>query len=279
VSASGGADRAGADSVGADAARAGSDGADAARAGSAGADAARAGSAGTAPGAEAASARDRLVVALDVPSLDEATELARTLAGEVGWFKVGLELFAAHGPAAVAAVRQHGPVFLDVKLHDIPTTVERAAQRIAELGVGLVTVHASGGATMVRAAVQGLGDAGRVLAVTVLTSMSDDDLASINAPAAASQVPALAMLAVLAGAPGLVCAPRDLRAVRRAIGDESLLVTPGIRPGGAGDDDHARAATPRSAVEDGADLLVVGRPITRAEDPVAAARAIVATLP
>jgi orotidine-5'-phosphate decarboxylase len=222
--------------------------------------------------------QDRIAVALDVPTLDEAVALARSLAGEVGWFKVGLELFAAHGPDAVAAIREHGPVFLDVKLHDIPTTVERAARRIAELGAGLVTVHASGGTTMVRAAVEGLGDAGRVLAVTVLTSMSDDDLASINAPGAGTQVPALALLAVLAGAPGLVCAPRDLKAVRRAVGPEPLLVTPGIRPGGRGDDDHARAATPKAAVEDGADLLVIGRPITRADDPVAAVRTIAATL-
>jgi orotidine-5'-phosphate decarboxylase len=228
--------------------------------------------------APATTAHERLVVALDVPTLDAAAGLARDLAGEVGWFKVGLELFAAHGPAAVEAVRGYGPVFLDVKLHDIPTTVERAATRIAGLGVGLVTVHAGGGAAMVRAAVAGLGDAARVLAVTVLTSMSDEDLASVNAPPAATQVPALARLATGAGAPGLVCAPRDLPAVRAAVGRDVLLVTPGIRPGDRDVDDHARAATPRQAVADGADLLVVGRPITRADDPVAAARAIAAEL-
>ncbi len=222
---------------------------------------------------------ERLVVALDVPTLDAAAGLARDLAGEVGWFKVGLELFAAHGPAAVEAIGAYGPVFLDVKLHDIPTTVERAASRIATLGVGLVTVHAGGGTAMVRAAVAGLGDAGRVLAVTVLTSMSDDDLASVNAPPAATQVPALARLATEAGAPGLVCAPRDLTAVRAAVGPSVLLVTPGIRPGDRDVDDHARAATPRQAAQDGADLLVVGRPITRADDPVVAARAIAAELP
>jgi orotidine-5'-phosphate decarboxylase len=233
---------------------------------------ARAATAGATP------AHERLVVALDVPTLAAAAGLARDLAGEVGWFKVGLELFAAHGPAAVEAVGGYGPVFLDVKLHDIPTTVERAASRIASLGVGLVTVHAGGGAAMVRAAVAGLGDAGRVLAVTVLTSMSDEDLASVNAPPAATQVPALARLATAAGAPGLVCAPRDLPAVRAAVGPDVLLVTPGIRPGDRDVDDHARAATPRQAVVDGADLLVVGRPITRADDPVAAARAIAAEL-
>jgi orotidine-5'-phosphate decarboxylase len=226
----------------------------------------------------AAAGRERIAVALDVPTLDEAVGLARTLEGEVGWCKVGLELFAAHGPQAVAAVRRHAPVFLDVKLHDIPTTVERATRRIAELDVGLLTVHASGGPAMVQAAVEGLGDAGRVLAVTVLTSMSDADLAALNAPPAAEQVPALAEMAVAAGAPGLVCAPRDLVAVRRAVGPDVLLVTPGIRPAGSGDDDHARAATPAAAARDGADLLVVGRPITRADDPLAAARAIAAEL-
>ena len=226
----------------------------------------------------AAVGRERIAVALDVPTLDEAVGLARTLESAVGWCKGGLELFAAHGPQAVAAVRRHAPVFLDVKLHDIPTTVERAARRIAELDVGLLTVHASGGPAMVQAAVEGLGDAGRVLAVTVLTSLSDADLAAVNAPPAAEQVPALAEMAVAAGAPGLVCAPRDLVAVRRAVGHDVMLVTPGIRPSGSGDDDHARAATPAAAARDGADLLVVGRPITRADDPVAAAQAIAAEL-
>jgi len=222
---------------------------------------------------------DRIAVALDVASVREADLLAASLVGAVGWFKVGLELYLAHGPEVVTAIRTHGPVFLDVKLHDIPTTVERAAARIAELGVGLVTVHAGGGADMVRAAVDGLGGHGQVLAVTVLTSMSDDDLASVGAPGAASQVPRLAGLAVEAGATGLVCAPRDLRVVRETVGPDVLLVTPGIRPSGTGEDDHARAATPASAVADGADLLVIGRPITRADDPVAAARAIAAELP
>jgi orotidine-5'-phosphate decarboxylase len=225
---------------------------------------------------------ERICVALDVPTLEEAEALASKLAGEVGCFKVGLELFAALGPDAVRAVRAHGPVFLDLKLHDIPTTVGRAAQRLGELGVDLLTVHASGGRGMVAAAVEGLaaaaGGAGRVLAVTVLTSMSDDDLASVNVPGAATQVPTLARLAVDAGAGGLVCAPRDLAGLRSAVGGDPLVVTPGIRSAGAGDDDHARGATPLAAVEAGADLLVVGRPITRAEDPLAAARAVAAEL-
>ena len=220
---------------------------------------------------------ERLVVALDVPSLDAAEALAEQLVGAVGWFKVGLELFAAHGPAAVEAIRRHGPVFLDVKLHDVPTTVERAAGRIADLGVGLVTVHAGGGAEMVAAAVRGLGGDGEILAVTVLTSTSDDELAALGVEPAAVQVPRLARLATAAGAPGLVCAPRDLAAVRQAVGPTVRLVTPGIRPDDAGSDDHARAATPPAAIAAGADLLVIGRPITRAADPVAAAEALAAS--
>lgn len=219
----------------------------------------------------------RLCVALDVPTLAEAEELAASLAGSVGWFKVGLELFAAHGPEAVRALRPHGPIFLDVKLHDIPTQVGRTARRIAELDVGLLTVHAAGGAEMVRAAVEGLAEGdgrGRVLAVTVLTSMSPQDLVSVNVPPAATQVPTLATLAVEAGAPGLVCAPRDLAVVRAAVGGGPMLVTPGIRVDGADENDHARAATPARAIADGADLLVVGRPITRARDPLAAVAAL-----
>ncbi len=221
---------------------------------------------------------ERLIVALDLPTLAEAEELAGNLAGEVGWFKVGLELFAAHGPDAVRVIAAHGPVFLDLKLHDIPTTVERSAARIAGLGARLVTVHAGGGPAMVAAAVSGLGDAAEVLAVTVLTSTSDTELAALGQDPASVQVPRLARLAVDAGAPGLVCAPRDLAAVRDAVGPTPRLVTPGIRPAAAGIDDHARSATPARAIADGADLLVVGRPITRADDPRAAARAIAAGL-
>ncbi len=227
-------------------------------------------------------ADDPIIVALDVPDLDEAEALARSLAGEVGWFKVGLELFGAHGPDAVRRIAPYGRIFLDMKLHDIPTTVGRASRTLGRLGVALLTVHTAGGTAMLRAAVDGLaagaddvgGDVGRVLGVTVLTSMSDDDLDSVSAPPATQQVPHLARLAVAAGVPGLVCAPRDLTSVREAVGSDTLLVVPGVRPAGSDVDDHARAATPREALADGADLLVIGRPITRAEDPVAAARAI-----
>ena len=229
-----------------------------------------------------------VAVALDVPTLARAGELAAALAGEVAVCKVGLELFSAHGAQAVREVGAHAPVFLDLKLHDIPTTVGRAARVIGGLGVAMLTVHASGGQAMVRAAVAGLaeghaaaGGAGEppiVLGVTVLTSMSDNDLASIAMPPAAEQVTRLALLAVEAGAQGLVCAPSDVAAVRGAVGPDVTLVTPGVRPAGASADDQARIATPAQAVAAGADLLVIGRPITRAEDPVAAARAVAAEL-
>ncbi len=225
-------------------------------------------------------------MALDVPELDQATELARRLEGEVGCFKVGLELFGGHGPAAVERIGTYGPVFLDLKLHDIPTTVERSARRLGRLGVTMLTVHGLGGPTMVTAAVAGLADGAKgaagptpmILAVTVLTSMSDDELDAVCLPSADQEVPALARMATQAGAPGLVCAPADLARVRAAVGEQPTLVTPGVRPAGAGSDDHARGATPSAAVQAGADYLVVGRPITRAADPVAAVRSILAEL-
>lgn len=227
-----------------------------------------------------------IIVALDVPELDQAVGLAQRLAGEVGHFKVGLELFAAAGPDGVRAIAEFGPVFLDLKLFDIPTTVGRAATRLGRLGVSMLTVHATGGAGMIQAAVDGLADGSRgssgpqpiVLAVTVLTSLSDTDLASVNLPDAGTQVPHVASLATRSGAQGLVCAPKDLVAVRAAVGDGPTIVTPGVRPAGAGTDDHARAATPKDAIALGADHLVIGRPITRAADPVAAARAIRASI-
>lgn len=221
---------------------------------------------------------DRIAVALDVPTLAEAEALAATLTGHVGWFKVGLELFVAHGPDAVAAVGAHGPVFLDLKLHDIPTTVARAVRTAAGAGAGLLTVHAAGGPTMLRAAVEAAAADVRLVAVTVLTSLGAEDLAALALPPAAARVPNLARLAVDAGVDALVCAPADLDGVRAAVGAAPLLITPGIRPDPARVDDHARALGPAEAVAAGADLLVVGRPITRAEDPAAAADAIAAAL-
>ena len=198
----------------------------------------------------------------------------------MGLLKVGLEIFAAEGPAAVRAAAALGrPVFLDLKLHDIPHTVEGAARRAAESGAALLTVHASGGSRMVEAAVRGAGPAVRVLGVTVLTSLDEAALARVGlaGPAEAAAV-RLARLAVEAGAGGLVCSPLEVKAVRAAVGPGPLLVVPGVRPPGAARGDQARVATPAEAVQAGADVLVLGRPLRDAPDPAAAAREIAAGL-
>lgn len=222
--------------------------------------------------------RNPLAVALDTADLDELERLATLLGPHVGVLKVGLQAFAAHGPRAVELAREHAPVFLDVKLHDIPNTVAGAAAAAAGLGVSLLTVHASGGPAMVRAAVEAAPGV-TVLAVTVLTSLDGDDLAAVGQAGAADQVPRLALLARGAGAGGIVCAPPDARAVRSAVGPDAVLVTPGVRPAAVHGDDQARTATPAEALAAGADLLVVGRPVTRAGDPLAAVRAILDGLP
>jgi orotidine-5'-phosphate decarboxylase len=220
---------------------------------------------------------NRLVVALDRADADEAERLARALSGEVGLLKVGLELFVAAGPPAVRRVREHAPVFLDLKLHDIPATVEGAARAAARLGVDLVTVHALGGPAMVAAAVRGSEDGAAgsgaeppgVIAVTVLSSVGGESLAS---PAS------LAFEAVAAGAAGCVVSGEDVREVRQVLGEDAVLVVPGVRPEGSSSNDHVRVLTPVEAVRAGADFLVVGRPITEAPDPAAMARGIVARI-
>jgi orotidine-5'-phosphate decarboxylase len=201
----------------------------------------------------------------------------------VGVAKVGLEAFSAHGPALVGEVLAVGmPVFLDLKLHDIPNTVERAARNAARLGVAMLTVHASGGEAMLRAAVAGAAGADRppaVLAVTVLTSLDDGALASLGIPGgAADRVAAWAVLAQRCGCAGVVCSPHEAAVLRSALGPEFLLVTPGVRPAGESSGDQRRVATPREAIDAGAHLLVVGRPITGAADPVVAAEAILAEM-
>jgi len=224
----------------------------------------------------------RIVVALDVEDLERAVSLSRLLAGRVGWLKVGLELFTREGPRVVAAIAEHAPVFLDLKLHDIPTTVARSVTSVAQLEAGLLTVHASGGPTMLRAAAEAASEASggrlRLLAVTVLTSTSDVELATMGMDGADVQVPRLATIAVQNGIDGLVCAPADLGRVRGAVGVEPLVVTPGIRAEPSSHDDHARAMTAPLAVAAGADLLVVGRPITRAADPIGALQRILESL-
>jgi len=225
--------------------------------------------------------QDRICSALDFASWAAAEPFARRIAPHVGMLKVGLELFTAEGPAAVRAAAAFGrPVFLDLKLHDIPATVEGAAASAAATGAALLTVHAAGGPEMVRAAVRGGGGRLRVLAVTVLTSLDAAALERIglSGPPEAAVV-RLARLAVEAGAGGLVCSPHEVAAVRAAVGPGPLLVVPGVRPAGAAKGDQARVATPAEAVGAGADVIVVGRPLRDAPDPVAAARAIAAGLP
>jgi orotidine-5'-phosphate decarboxylase len=214
-----------------------------------------------------------LIVALDVSDLARAEALAVELAPEVGLVKVGLELVWAHGPAGVRRIAARAPVFVDSKLHDIPTTVERAAANIAGLGTAMFTVHALGGEAMMRAAVEGATRGAErfghrpplVLAVAVLSSLAGEGLAS---PAS------LAFEARAAGAAGVVVSGEDVAVVREVCGEEFCLVVPGIRPSGSNGHDHARILTPEEAIERGADYLVVGRPITGAADPVGVARSI-----
>ena len=213
-----------------------------------------------------------LIVALDVPSLDQAAKLGRAVGDAAGGFKVGLELFSAEGPRAVTAIE--APVFLDLKLHDIPTTVARALRALAPAAPWMVNVHALGGRAMLDAAADAKPTATKLLAVTILTHLSDDDLAEIGLPKASEAVPSLAKLAAEAGCDGVVCAPVDVPRVRAVVPADFLIVTPGVRPAGDATDEHARSATAAAAIKAGADYFVVGRPITRAPDPRAAALAI-----
>jgi orotidine-5'-phosphate decarboxylase len=210
-----------------------------------------------------------LIVALDVGSLDEARALSDALGDAVGAVKVGLELYSAHGPDAVRALAGRD-VFLDLKLHDIPTTVARAVASLRPLSVELLTVHTLGGRAMLEAANDAKRDE-KILGVTILTSLDDDQLKEMSLPPAAESVPMLAELAFAAGCDGVICAPADIAAVRAVCPRPFLVVTPGVRPPGAELDDQARTLTPRAATDAGADRLVVGRPITRAPDPRAAA--------
>jgi orotidine-5'-phosphate decarboxylase len=220
-----------------------------------------------------------LVVALDVPTADEALRLADSLHPHVDGFKVGLELLMGEGPVVVSRVAALGaPVFVDAKLHDIPNTVAGAATRLGSIGARWVTVHASGGEEMVRAAVEALatdaeGAAG-VLAVTVLTSLDEATLETVGFGGNPTEhVIAMARLAAAAGAEGVVCAVPEAVAVK-ALDLALSVATPGIRPAGSDSADQKRVATPAEAVSAGADLLVVGRPIIAAADPVAAALSV-----
>jgi orotidine-5'-phosphate decarboxylase len=221
-----------------------------------------------------------IAVALDAPDLETAARWAGLVTPHVSTLKIGLELYLRYGPEVVASVRGASgvQVFLDLKLHDIPVTVAGAARAVARLRPALLTVHAAAGPAAIRAAADAAPDA-RIVAVTVLTSLGDADLARIGMAGPASDaVRRLAVLAVGAGAGGLVCSPQEVAAVRAEVGEDILLVTPGVRPAGADVHDQARVATPEEALRAGADLLVIGRPITGAADPGAAAAAIAASL-
>lgn len=229
----------------------------------------------------AAGAARRLIVALDTPELATARRWAAAVAPHCGMLKLGLAFFCAHGPEGVRAVTENS-LFLDLKLHDIPNTVAGAIGSLSGVGADLVTLHASGGAAMVaaaREAVERSGAGTRLLAVTVLTSLDEAGLAALGVDGGVrAQAVRLGRLAVAAGAHGLVCSAHEVAAVRDALGDEVLLVVPGVRPAGAALGDQARVMTPRAAVAAGASYIVVGRPITAAEDPAAAAAAIAAEI-
>ena len=219
-----------------------------------------------------------VAVALDAPDAATAERWAAAVAPHVQVLKVGLELFTTAGPEVVDRVRSGREVFLDLKLHDIPNTVAGAARAVARLRPRFLTVHASGGADMVRAAVDAAPEV-TVTAVTVLTSMTADDLAAVGlAGPPLDAVRRLAALAVGAGAGALVCSPQEVAAVRAEVGPGTVLITPGVRPAGADAGDQRRVATPEQALADGADLLVVGRPITADPDPGAAAARLAAAL-
>jgi orotidine-5'-phosphate decarboxylase len=223
-----------------------------------------------------------VAVALDLPSGEQAIRLARAVSPHVGAFKIGLELLTGPGPVLVSALAELGkPVFCDAKLHDIPNTVGRAAANLARAGARWITVHAGGGPAMLEAAAAGAArgapDTG-ILAITVLTSLTASDLARVGmGDSVGRQVSRLARLASEHGAEGAVCSVKELGDIAQSAPD-LLRVTPGIRPAGSDHGDQARVATPQEALERGADLLVIGRPITAADDPVAAAAAIAASI-
>jgi orotidine-5'-phosphate decarboxylase len=229
------------------------------------------------------SADERLIVALDYPDARSALDLVDRLEGAARWFKIGLELYVAEGNSLVAELQRRGySIFLDLKFHDIPNTVASAVRSVARLGAHMLTVHAAGGPAMLAAATEAAAESGAgpiLLAVTVLTSMDDGQLEATGIRASAAvQVEALAKMAYASGVQGFVCSAVEVANLRSQLGSKPLLVIPGIRPEGAATGDQKRVATPGAAIAAGASYLVVGRPITRAPDPGAAARSILAEM-
>jgi len=227
--------------------------------------------------------KDRLIVALDVSSAAEARGIVQTIGEAAGTYKVGKQLFTAEGPQVVRDLIASGrKIFLDLKFHDIPNTVAAAVRSASDLGVSMLTVHASGGSKMLKAAVEAASQASAkplVLAVTVLTSFTDADLQEISVPGTAlSQVLRLGALARNAGCGGLVASAKEAKELRQELGDGFAIVTPGVRPAGSAAGDQARVVTPADAIAAGSTYLVVGRPILDAPDPAKAAAAIISEI-
>src|SRR5438445_4650974 len=224
--------------------------------------------------------RERLIVALDVSTAAEAQKLVQRVGDAAGIYKVGLQLFTAEGPGLVRELVRSGKrIFLDLKLHDIPNTVAHAVKSAAELGVHMLTIHASGGAAMLRAATEAAAGRVNILGVTVLTSLNDEDMQEIGISGRVSdQVLRMASLARSAGCQGIVTSPREALMVRKSLGEGFAIVTPGVRPAGAETHDQQRTATPAQAIGNGASHIVVGRPITHAADPAKAAEAMISEL-
>lgn len=225
-------------------------------------------------------AADRIFTAIDTPDLAAASTLARGVGGPV---KLGLEFFCANGPAGVRAAAGAAPLFLDLKLHDIPNTVAGGLRSVLPLAPRFVTIHAAGGPAMLKAAAEAVAGAGKqrpkLLAVTVLTSLDDGDLAAVGQAApVAEQALRLARLARDCGIDGAICSPHEIRTLRAALGRDFVLMVPGIRPASSAADDQKRVMTPREAIAAGADHLVIGRPITQAANPAHARAAIAAEL-
>lgn len=221
--------------------------------------------------------RERLIVALDVSNAAAAQALVQRIGETAGIYKVGLQLFTSEGPSVVRELVSSGRrVFLDLKLHDIPNTVSHAVKAAVELGAHMLTVHSTGGAAMLRAAAEAAGDRLNILAVTVLTSLSDEDLQETGISGRVTdQALRMAALVQNAGCQGIVSSPREALAIRKSLGEGFAIVTPGIRPAGTESNDQQRIATPAMAIANGATHIVVGRPITQAADPARAAQEIV----
>jgi len=233
--------------------------------------------------------KEKIIVALDVDTLERALELVGQLQPYVGMFKVGMELYNAVGPRAISAIRERGgEVFVDLKLHDIPTTVAKAARVLTKNGASIINVHASGGLAMMQAAASAVQDEAAVqnitppqlIAVTVLTSMDQETLnCQLQIPGTVEEnVVRWAELTQQAGLHGVVASPREITAIRKACGEDFVIITPGIRPLGVAKNDQERITTPEEAVQLGATYLVIGRPITKEPNPVEAVQKIIAQL-